>query len=505
MKILLIGNETSNTDSLAASYAKKNNVKNYGLILDPFFNPIEDGYYHTSLADLSPGSIIQNLASKFDLIELLDQDIETYPHYKSFVTTLRMMYDLELLNYPVVFRNKKNSQDFIHWKELLKDNKSFCFYPYLSMVEKNNGELQLCPKNDFSIKKFKDIVNWQQDPDLNIIRDKMEAGIPMEGTICQICKIEEKLGKESARQFETLEWAMRISAKNYSDFRKNKNPIYYEVRPSNVCNIKCRTCTDGFSHLIAREYKTINFPLVDWKFDSIELDSINLDEVQSVYFGGGEPTIMPELYSFLRKCISHGKTNFDLNIGTNGIKISDTLMDLLNDFPNVCFAFSFDGFGPVNDYIRWGSKFDLQVENSRKLRNRGHKVSLQTVFSMYNLTKLHEIYEFYDREFSNSSLLINLAGYEEWQNFSSINHPLPELVLSSLKKCTKTETYFNNGRSSKSNVDSLIEYYSNTNYKCDVNLLKLFYDYNDKLDNSRGSKLSDYIPELAEARKLYNI
>jgi hypothetical protein len=35
--------------------------------------------------------------------------------------------------------------------------------------------------------------------------------------------------------------------------------------------------------------------------------------------------------------------------------------------------------------------------------------------------------------------------------------------------------------------------------------LREFYHYNDKLDAARGSNLKDYIPELAQARKTYNL
>jgi len=505
MKILLVGNESNNTNLQTEYYARKNNSVNHGIVLDADFEPVKNGYYHISVADLAPGEIIRVLASKFDSIELLEQDISTYSHYKVFVTTIRLMYDLEKLNFPVTYRNKKTSQIFLYWKEYLKINKSFCFYPTVAFVERDKGEIQICPKQNFSIKGVPDVNAWNTNPELNSIRDKMEQGILMEGDICSVCRLEEQYGDESARQFETLELAVKLQAKSTADFRKFKNPVYYEIRPSNKCNIRCRTCDDGFSHLIEREWKQLKFPLVDWKFNSSNFNNIEINTLEKVYFGGGEPTIQPELYSFLRKCIKQNKTNFSLNIGTNGYKISDTLLDLLDSFPNVCFAFSFDGAGIVNDYIRWGTKFDVVVENSRRVRARGHQVSLQTVFSMYSLTRLYEVYEFYDREFSNTGLLVNLAGTGEYGQFDPLNHPLPDLVLSSLERCKNTKTYFTNGRSAKSNVDLLINYYSDPNYKVDVEKLKIFFNYNDKLDLSRGSKLEDYIPELAQSRLLYNI
>jgi hypothetical protein len=61
--------------------------------------------------------------------------------------------------------------------------------------------------------------------------------------------------------------------------------------------------------------------------------------------------------------------------------------------------------------------------------------------------------------------------------------------------------YYSNGRSCKTQVDATINWYTNE-YHLDVDKLKKFYEFNDKLDQSRGSRLADYIPELAQARSM---
>jgi len=50
-------------------------------------------------------------------------------------------------------------------------------------------------------------------------------------------------------------------------------------------------------------------------------------------------------------------------------------------------------------------------------------------------------------------------------------------------------------------IDGFIMHYSN-NFKLDLEKLKAFFEFNDKLDQSRNIKLIDYIPELEAARKL---
>ena len=144
------------------------------------------------------------------------------------------------------------------------------------------------------------------------------------------------------------------------------------------------------------------------------------------------------------------------------------------------------------------------VENSRVLRQRGHRISLQTVFSMWNLPTLHKIFEFYDQEYPGAGLLVQPSGDLE-SLFGPYNHPCPELVVESMRRCQQTRVYYENGRSIKSMVDAFLDFYSDTNYKCNIPLLQKFFEFNDKLDISRNCKLGNYIPELEEARKRHGI
>jgi hypothetical protein len=65
----------------------------------------------------------------------------------------------------------------------------------------------------------------------------------------------------------------------------------------------------------------------------------------------------------------------------------------------------------------------------------------------------------------------------------------------------QTSIYHSNGKSCRSSIDSILQYYSN-NPECNLKDLKDFFDYNDKLDHVRKTKLADFIPELDQARNL---
>lgn len=498
-KILCIGNETRDTHDLVEQLAATNQTKNHGLIeSSDNFSAKEFGYYHTSLADISPGDLFLNLVNQFDQIVMLDQSKESYPHWKSFVNTFRFMLKLEKFGLKTDFRNNKNNKNIVYWNDLLNTNKSLCVLPFINLIN-DYGSATLCMKNSDPVTSIESIVDWSTDPAFGAIRDKMLQGIKIPER-CYNCYEREHLGEPSARQFESLEWAIDLNLTSEQELKNIKYPLLYEIRPSNKCNIMCRMCDDKHSHLIENENKLLGIPVVtdQWKMQDFPYDKIDFDTVHRVYWAGGEPTIMPEFYAFLRRCIKQKQVEFDLNIGTNGVKISNTLLDLLKEFPHVTFSVSFDGYKKVNDYIRWGSDFDTQRENCFRIKEQGHILSFQTVISMWNATRIHEIFEFYDRDFPSCNVLVQPAGYFNsylgpWHN------PLRHEVLESLHRCTKTQVYYNNGRNTDDGIHELIKYVENYDY--DVQILKNFFRYNDMLDQARGSRLIDYIPELEIARK----
>jgi hypothetical protein len=497
-KILVIGNETIKTDNLVSELAVQNSTQNHGLITDPVFFPEHFGYYHTSISDMPAGDILINLSKNFDLVMMLDQSIDTYPHYKSFVNTFRLMINLEKQGYATDFRNNINNKNILYWYDLLHTNKSFCLIPFMTLSN-DYGYATLCFKNALPITKITDITDWSTDPMFEPIRNNLMAGVTMPDK-CNACYEREQEGGESARQFESLEWAVKLKLDHVRDVKQIKDPVVYDIRPSNKCNIMCRMCDDKHSHLIEAEYKQIGWQTTtdEWKFQPFPYEKINYDTVERIYWAGGEPTVMPEFYSFLRDCIKNNQMDFDLNIGTNGQKISDRLWNLLKEFPRVTFNISIDGYKKINDYIRWLSDFDTIRTNCFKVQEAGHVLSFQTVFSMWNATRIHEIFEFYDRDFPECNTLVQPAGNIS-DSISPWNNPLREQVLESMYRCKQTKVCYNNGRNTENLIDEMITRYTNSDY--DPAIFAKFVEYNSTLDRARNSKLEDYIPELAKAFK----
>jgi hypothetical protein len=285
---------------------------------------------------------------------------------------------------------------------------------------------------------------------------------------------------------------------------KINRPYYYELSLGNHCNIKCRSCQPSFSRPIGDEFKKFNIippKGMSWdpgtpSIDQIDLD--NLDKKSTVYFQGGEPTIMPEVLEFMKRCLVKNKTDFNLSMCTNGVKFSDKFLKLVSNFTNTNFSFSIDGFADINDYWRSGSDWNKVIANAHLLQSQGHSVSINTVPGIYNVTNLHLLFEFLDREFPFTAVYLQI-NYLEWQ--SAFNHPNSKLVVDSMRQCMNTSVYHSNGKSCKTAIDSIYQYYSN-NPTCNIDNLREFFNYNDQLDQARGVRLADYIPELEATRIL---
>jgi pyruvate-formate lyase-activating enzyme len=500
-KILCLGNNGSNTDQMVSLLAHDHNSINHGLVDDPDFVPELPGYYHTTVVDVPWGKLI-TLAQRFDTVLMADQPASEWTHKKCLQATYKFMVELEKIGHHTIFRNNNNVKKFVYWTELLtKNNKSFCIYPWVNMYL-DNRDLKLCARSGPVVTTLDNITNWGQDPKYNEIRQKMLAGELLPDH-CKKCYEYENLGIESYRQFESLDWITQLDLESVDDLKNITQPYYYENNAGNNCNIKCRGCQPTFSRPIGLEAKKFNIvpptPLkqVVSKMSTDHIDIDLLDSQSTVYFQGGEPTIMPEVADFLKQCIEKNKTDFNLTMCTNGVKISSKFVDLVNQFSKVNFSLSIDGYDKINDYWRSGSNWNKVIGNARMLESLGHNISINTVPGIYNVTNLHLLFEFLDREFPFTAVYLQL-NYIAWQ--SAFNHPDTGAVLESLKKCQNTSIYRSNGKSCKSGIDSLYQHYSSAPV-FNLDHLRMFFNYNDQLDRARGVKLADYIPELEACRK----
>lgn len=499
-KILCLGNNDESTDHMVSELAQRDCTINHGLVVNDDFVPVVPGYYHTTVVDIPYGQIIQ-LSKEFDVVVFLDQPQSAWSNWKPFLSTYKIMVELDNQGKQVVYQQNNNVQKIKEFETFVKTNQSFCIYPWINYTEEN-GQGSLCVRTSQRFSHSIPIENWQHNKVLQPFRDKMLVGQRVED-FCTKCYDYEAKGIESYRQFETKEWVAKLGLTSIDDIEKIDQPYYYELRLSNKCNLMCRGCIPQHSHLIEQEFRQHNIVsdklLTPAKYSSIDVINIEqLNPLVRVYLTGGDPTVIPEVYTFMQRCIKANRTDFEFTLGINAQKISDKFLELTDHFSNLNFSISLDGYGLINDYWRWGSDFDTVIKNTKLLASRGHNISINTVPGIYNVTNLHLLYEFLDQEFPHTSVYSQI-NYLPFQ--SPYNHPNVDLCLTSLEKVKKTNMYFSDGKSNKTAIDSLYNHYINRP-QCDWAALQEFFNYNDKLDQVRGSKLGDYIPELEACREL---
>ena len=193
---------------------------------------------------------------------------------------------------------------------------------------------------------------------------------------CNTCILDEKIGKRSRR----------LKNKNYGYDGKIR---YWDIRPSNTCNLKCAMCNFSNSSKwkedidILEKYNGTTDSGKDRK--SLDWDWIYekcVDTAREIYIAGGEPFYMKNVHDFLDK-LSRNQwncTNTLIRIQTNGVSNTQSFLDILARFEKLEFSISIDAWGDVNELIRFPTNHDTFVKNTDEL------LKLSTASTKFNIT-----------------------------------------------------------------------------------------------------------------------
>ena len=470
---------------------------------------LQDGYYHIGPLAMSSKQIIES-CGKFDRVVLLDQDQDKFSNHRIFLSMFKLVNDMKKSGIDVEIINQKNMQYLYDWTDIFENNKSICVYPWLLLHDGYGDHTTLCGRSHTPVEKIDELGDWGSNKEYNKIREAMLKGERKKN--CVGCHVYEDKGIRDQRWNYSFDWIARLKLKNIDDLKQIKNPVYYEIRPSNKCNAMCRMCNPSLSHLIEKERNEIDdeeFLALTHKkvFDlGSTFDRVDVDTVKRLYVAGGDPSVMSSAYEFMEKCVSQGKTDFTFNINTNSVSIKPKFFDLCKQFSNLTISTSVDGVGKINEYVRWNTIDEKQKQNIHQFHKQGNKVHITSVVSIYNVATLGETMEMFDNEFPYVPIQLQWAGFKG-NILDPYNHPNRELVFRSLEKAKKTKSYWHDESGTTNLINNLYDFYGdprNTN-TFDREKLRKFFVYNDTLDKHRGSRLADYIPDLEDCRKHLNL
>ena len=498
-RTLCLGNNTEDTDQKTRELAQDCGQIYHGLLSD-LDQPVlsehfkQAGFYHSSVYDMSWPRLLQ-LAQQFDKVIMLDQPKVCWSHPNAWLNTIRL---IKKLGPSGVFANAQHIKNVEYWLELVENNRAFCIHPFIQLHTRYDHTVLCCRSISSPVADLDSFQDFHHDTRYQAIREKLHDGQKISN--CETCYALENNNIISDRITDTIEWANRLDIHTMADLQRIKQPAFYDIRPSNKCNLTCRMCGPHNSHLIEKEYKQIGFlsPGPSPKMHNPRFDMIRYDNLQQVYIAGGEPTVISEVFQWLDECVALDRTDFAIELNTNGTHITPRLKKLLPHFKQFNFVFSIDAYDSLNTYIRWPTDWNTVIDNLHYLKNKGHAVTLSTTISIYNISRLSSLFEFLDREFP--TILVHPSLVSHPLHMSPYIFPYADIVLQDLERVKQTYTY-QNLEFMRTVIDNFV-----THYRQDplVNLQKLqqFFDMNDRLDQSRGVRLRDYVPELDKARQL---
>jgi len=304
-------------------------------------------------------------------------------------------------------------------KLLLEESETFCMIPWVSIHTTPTGQAapccisKSCSDNigigNSNVNTLDELVN---SPKMKQLRLDMIKGT--KNPECANCHKHDAQGVPSFRTQSNTVWAKDlIQVVENTDLKTGKisnfKMKYFDVRFSNICNFKCRTCGSAFSTQWEQE-DLKSQELTGLPMYAVQLEKGNRKEfVQEVlehipnmevaYFAGGEPLITDEMYLMLEEMIRVGKTDIELRYNTNISNLKYKKKDIFKLWehfskPIQVFA-SVDHFGPRAEYIRHGTDWKQVEENIKRLRKAPNvRFQVNSVLSVFNALTISHFYKY---------------------------------------------------------------------------------------------------------------
>ena len=260
---------------------------------------------------------------------------------------------------------------------LLTKSKTFCIYPWIHLHAYPTGEAYPCchaemkyPVGNCRKNTLEEI--WQDQP-MQQLRTDMLSETP--NPTCGRCYEQEANGFFSGRKSANKHHGHQIKKLDANPFEMT----YWDIRFSNLCNLKCRSC----GHIFSSQWYQDQAKLAggDWKDRNIVLNYAgrtdldmweqlepHLDYVEQIYFAGGEPLLMEEHYNILDELVRRGKFDVRLIYNTNFTHTDlkgRSVFEYWKQFDSVAVGASLDDSGSRAEYIRKGTDWSV-VERNRK-------------------------------------------------------------------------------------------------------------------------------------------
>lgn len=449
-------------------------------------------------------------------------------------------------------------EKLIQLRKQLIENQFFCFYPFLELSTNPAGHVKPCcyygdvlfkdPNNkDYSNSlslakgdKLEDI--WNSDSMVEIRRKLVEGE---HNPLCATCyrdgaaSMRVRSIKENKERIPIIK---RVQDAIENDYKVIALPTRLELKPSNLCNLKCVMCNKYDSTQIEKElnelatkYKGIN--VKTGRFISINLETPGITETHKAFkdvetadwsdnpslwdsivkmvpgldhlsFAGGEPTLIPVVEKILRYCVETGHaSHIDVTVASNFTNINKSFLELMPSFRKFELISSIDALGKVNEYARFPSKWSQVSANYEKVKAiaDGKKIKLMTNITVSSLTVMNVdqlLYWIEEQAQKQPAFLehpynINLIWAPWDQRVEHLPDTHKQIAIQRLEEYKKKSWILQRWPAMVPKIDLIIRELQKQSDSADFHLSELKKRIA-VLDEHRGISIKDYIPDIAD-------
>jgi len=399
-------------------------------------------------------------------------------------------------------------------KELL-NSKHFCIQPFIHACVWTDGRaLPCCINQSYVLGNTKTIpiteIYSNDNEKLVSLRKEMLNGPDLPES-CSRCSIpESEYADNSYRYYSNKHYGHLIENMQINNDGTIVDPKIstWDVRFSNLCNLKCRTCDSINSSKIAeeeRKYVGKTIQVLKEAFDDttefFKFFESNIDSIEEIYFCGGESLLLEEHYKMLDILVAHEKFDTVLRYNTNCTKIFFKDKNVVDNywvkFKHVRLGLSLDAGWEQLFYIRHGSEWDVVLENLKYIVSKCPHAFMQlsptiSILNAFHVSKLHK-FLVEQGVMKLNDIYFNILTFPDFYSITSLPAELKEQVRQHWEQYKSDVVNLGANDHVKSEIDKVIKY---MNTQDQSHTLDNFRKDTELKDNLRKESARDLFPEL---------
>lgn len=398
------------------------------------------------------------------------------------------------------------------------DARTFCPLPWMRASVMPTGKVVPCcyaEGEGFADLRGATLKEAWNSPAIRRMRLNMLKGAP--SPECALCYEREKQGLRSHRQvaLDAHPPSLPSIARTARDGAvEPAEPVFLELRFSNVCNLRCRTCGPHFSSAWHEDARRLGDGGLASKIISPsggpravleQIESV-LPGVAQIRFAGGEPLLMDEHYDLLELLIREKRTDVALSYHTNLSVLSHRGRDAARAwarFDNVLVRGSLDAAGARGEYIRKGLDWDAAVRNRGRMLDvcPEARFCLFPTVSILNVLAILDLHRVWRNTvgFAGDETQLNVLTWPRHYSVQALPEPFKRVVRERYERYIRDELR-PLGEPGRKMAGELRAVLAHMTKRDESRLLPKFLSLTERLDALRGEDFAEVFPELNALR-----